>query len=99
MLGVLGTAGGTAFSSAINLNEAGQVVGESTITGATFRMHAFVWDSANGMRDLGGGGDACFDRSWATGINRHGDISGGLYLGCGTYPHMARWIAAPSWSA
>lgn len=92
ILGALGTGGGTTYSSAIGLNEAGQVVGESTITAPTFRMHAFVWDSVNLMRDLGPGGDACFDRNWATAINTNGVIVGGHYLSCGTNPHMARWV-------
>lgn len=54
----LGTLGG--FSSdAYGINEAGQVVGRSTVVSG--ETHAFVWNEAGGMRDLGTlGGIASF---------------------------------------
>ena len=46
----LGTLGGTS-SSAIAINDAGQVVGAAYT--AEGQRHAFVWDATHGMRDLG----------------------------------------------
>jgi probable HAF family extracellular repeat protein len=57
----LGTLPGTNWSSAADINNAGQVVGNS---GDNF----FLWEAGNGMVDLGGG--------WATGINEAGQVVG-----------------------
>src|SRR5262249_42382323 len=47
----LGTLGGS-FSQAIGINDAGHVVGASTIAGDG-ETHAFIWSAKAGMRDLG----------------------------------------------
>src|SRR5262249_6737294 len=50
-----------------DVNNAGQVVGESD-------GHAFLWDAANGMTDLGT--PLGFTRSSAAGINEAGQVTG-----------------------
>jgi probable HAF family extracellular repeat protein len=82
----LGTLPGTLpemNSTALAINNKGQVVGYSTT--ATGRWHAFLWDSTGGMRDLGtlGGG-----YSMAYGINDAGQVVGvatGAEVGGGGY--------------
>ncbi len=64
----LGSLGGK-ITSATDLNERGQVVGESQ-TGTT--THAFLWDPIKGMQDLGAGSTY----SSATGINELGQVIG-----------------------
>ena len=88
-LGVLGS-GSFAFSSAYGINEAGQIVGESST--ASGRVHAFVWDNGV-MTDLGapaGAGNCAFSRSAALGINATGAISGWGYVGC--VQRAAVWV-------
>ncbi len=69
----LGNFGGTQFSVAEGINDAGQVVGGSEIvTGG--ESHAFVWDSRAGMIDLGMLGGTRW--SHALGINELGQIVG-----------------------
>jgi probable HAF family extracellular repeat protein len=72
----LGTLGGTGHGNgieAINLNNKGQVVGNSDLAGDT-NFHGFLWTSATGMQDLGTlPGDA---NSLAIGINDAGDLVG-----------------------
>src|SRR5436305_26045 len=65
-------AGGNSF--AWGINNVGQVVGESESSVAGGRTHAFIWQSATGMQDLGtlpGGLSAI-----AYGINNRGQIVG-----------------------
>jgi len=67
----------TYTSWARDINGSGQVVGEAQCTaiGGNFMVHAFLWDSTNGMQDLGSlGGDA--KKSWAYGINDTGQVVG-----------------------
>jgi probable HAF family extracellular repeat protein len=71
----LGTFGGS-FSSGMGINDQGDVVGESYPSGDTI-AHAFLYTSANGMRDLNsmikpGTG---FTLSYATSINNLGQIA------------------------
>lgn len=66
----LGTLGGTTSSSA-GVNNAGQVVGATTLaSGAT---HPFYWSSATGMVDIGTFGGTS---GGAKGINNVGDVVG-----------------------
>jgi probable HAF family extracellular repeat protein len=63
----LGSLGGTC-SAATALNNQGQVVGESTVTG-DLAFHAYLWDGS--MHDLGGGSGAAYainDRGEAVGV-------------------------------
>ena len=73
----LGTLGGFA-SAAVDINEAGQVVGESITASAEGGSHAFIaGPDGVGMRDLGTlGGD---DYSDAEGINDIGQVVGESY--------------------
>ena len=73
----LGTLGGFA-SAAVDINEAGQVVGESITASAEGGSHAFIaGPDGVGMRDLGTlGGD---DYSDAKGINDIGQVVGESY--------------------
>jgi probable HAF family extracellular repeat protein len=66
----LGTLGGTS-SFALDVNESGQVVGQSTT--ASNVGHAFLWTSGQGMQDLGTlGGTSSF--AWS--INNAGQVVG-----------------------
>src|SRR5262249_14466394 len=63
----LGVLNGSFYSEATDVNNAGQVVGESD-------GHAFLWDAANGMTDLGT--PLGFTESSAAGINETGQVTG-----------------------
>lgn len=67
----LGTLGGS-NTSAVALNDAGQVTGESATAGNQ-QWRAFIWDATNGMRSLGTLGGAY---SGATDINEAGQVVG-----------------------
>ncbi|MBI4824805.1 MAG: InlB B-repeat-containing protein [Nitrospirae bacterium] len=68
---------GVIYSQANAINDSGQVVGYSRISGTT--GHAFLWDRINGMQDIGTSGVS----SSANDINNSGhvvgDIGGGLW--------------------
>ena len=84
-LGILPDGGGSFSSAANSINENGQVVGMArTAAGDT---HAFLWDSASGMIDLGTLGG---DRSEAFGINNHGQVVGKARTVDGVY-HAFTW--------
>jgi probable HAF family extracellular repeat protein len=72
----LGSLGGTGYGGgnlALNINDFGQVVGNSDLAGDKAN-HAFLWSSGKGMRDLGTlPGDAM---SAALGINDDGKVVG-----------------------
>ena len=83
----LGGLGGTC-TVAFDLNQRGQVVGQSWLAG-DLTGHAFRWDSENGLVDLGtvGGGDF----SSARAINNKGQAVGGSYLSGNVQIHAALW--------
>lgn len=68
MMGI-GTLGGHT-SNGYGINDLGQIVGDSNLPNG--EMHAFVWDTVNGIRDLGTPGL----QSIATHINNQGVIVG-----------------------
>ena len=72
----LGTLGGDS-SWATAINDAGQVVGYSAISGQ-LPLHAFVWTQSGGMQDL----TPRFDniKSFALAINAAGNVVGGADL-------------------
>ena len=86
----LGTLGGTGLgfgNLALNLNNQGQVVGQSDLAADT-NFHAFLWTKETGIQDLGTlTGDV---NSVALGINDGGSIVG-LSLDVNFDPHPYLW--------
>lgn len=88
----LGTLGGT-FSSANDVNDAGQVVGVSTT--ASGEQHAFLWQPSTGMIDLGLLPDLEYPwqtgASEALGINNAGQVVGESTCGGYNCIHAFLW--------
>src|SRR5262249_3076379 len=63
-------------------------VGESTLTGLN-DLHAFLWDSATGITDLGTLPDALDSRAY--GLNNRGQIVGASYLPASSGSHAFSW--------
>lgn len=80
----LGTLG-ESTSWAWDINDSGQVIGYSDVT--SFSYHAFIWDSINGMRDLGSFGG----HSTAYRINNNGQVVGVSEICPGCYGHAFIW--------
>ena len=68
----LGALGGES-SVACGINEAGQVVGYSTMAEDNQKAHAFLWEAGQGMQDLGTLGGA---ESSAQSVNNAGQVVG-----------------------
>jgi probable HAF family extracellular repeat protein len=86
-LGNLGGTGQGFGNLALNLNNKGQVVGQSDLSGDA-NFHAFLWTKASGIEDLGTlTGDV---NSVALGINDSGKIVG-LSLDANFDPHPYLW--------
>jgi probable HAF family extracellular repeat protein len=83
----LGTLGGS-FSGANGINDLGQVVGGSGITGDMTAEHAFFY-SAGHMLDLGTLGGSI---SYATGINNLGQVVGSSSLITGFKPPVYAFL-------
>jgi len=68
------------FSSALAVNNAGDVVGSSSVTYGSFVQHAFLSIPGSAMQDLGTIGGPSTANSFAYAINRSGQIVGQSYL-------------------
>ena len=82
----LGTLGG-ATSSAVAVNNDGQVVGNSAIAGDT-ATHAFSWTEETGMVDLGTLGGTF---SEARAVNNEGDVVGASSTANDGALHATMW--------
>ena len=86
-LGVLPGGADTSYARAVN--DAGQVIGQSSSAdNAGCACAGFVWDTTNGMLDVG---RITGNATWLTGINNHGVVvgySGDSYWG---WFEAARW--------
>jgi probable HAF family extracellular repeat protein len=87
ILGKLGGKGKSATGTATGINNAGQVVGWSTID-ASKEIHPFLWSASTGMQDLGTQGVS----SYATGINNLGEVVG--YSGGGGLESAFLWTSS-----
>ena len=85
----IGTLGGT-YSRALAVNDAGQVVGTSTIAGDA-EWHAFSWTQAGGMVDLG---VLAGNNSYANAVNASGQVVGGSTYSASRANHAFSWTQA-----
>jgi len=86
----LGTLGGD-NSSANGISSTGKVVGYSEITRGGGDVHAFVWDAATGMSDLGTIAGGNYSDAYA--INSQGVIAGTSNMANGEL-HAVLWTAS-----
>jgi probable HAF family extracellular repeat protein len=86
----LGTLGGNS-STAMAINDAGQVVGWSYTTKNSSTSHPFLWTAAGGMQDLGTLGGKYAE---ALAINNSGAVVGYSYLADETTSHAFLWTPA-----
>jgi len=85
----IGGLGGTC-TIAQDLNNQGQIVGDSALTGDTL-LHPFVWDPVTGMTDLG---TASGNYGETRAINEHGDVAGQVCDAAYTSCPAALWRKA-----
>jgi probable HAF family extracellular repeat protein len=81
----LGTLGTGAYSEAWGVNNLGQVVGHSSVSGGGFGVHAFLYTAGQGMVDL----TPDSDTGYATDVNDSGQVTG-YKTALGGY-HAFRW--------
>jgi probable HAF family extracellular repeat protein len=95
----LGTLGSGTDAEATQINERGQVIGNSYTSSAPgacvtlfgpipLAMGAFIWDTNRGMVDLGGFGGTC---TTAAGINEGGQVVGVSSIAGDGYARAFRW--------
>lgn len=78
------------FTNVYDINNAGQVVGESPFTPGGF-THPFLWTPGQGLLDLGTG---TADGGAATEVNEHGIVIGGVITRFITRGHGFIWTRA-----
>jgi probable HAF family extracellular repeat protein len=81
------------FTAALDINDSGEIVGESVFGyGPPFTSHGFQWTSAGGMKDLGtlSGGNT----SLANSINSSGIVVGQSNSGSSLHWHAVKWDAS-----
>lgn len=84
----LGTLPGGLYSRATVMNNSGQVAGYSRLMeDDEEKQHNFIWDSVNGMQDLGL--SAAYCRSYAFDMNNYGQVVGFAYPPWEPHPHRA----------
>jgi probable HAF family extracellular repeat protein len=87
----LGFLNGGSVSGANAINDLGDVVGSSAFSNSNRFEHAFVWNSARGMQDIGTLGG---NNSWALGINNHRQVVGYSSLPGDNASHAFLWTSA-----
>jgi probable HAF family extracellular repeat protein len=89
----LGTLGGTVngpYSASIGINAAGQVAGNSSVPGAVFSEHAFLWrNDGSPIQDLGTLGGR---QSIARALNESGQVVGESATAQRNHSHAFVWL-------